>query len=91
VLLQEKAIEELRAKDGLSFLDARKKFLAHQPTTGTQSFASAVRRPCGADAATQTTALVNSGVASVAPRTTYPVSRRSPPKPKTSQPPTSRV
>jgi hypothetical protein len=70
VFRQEKAIQELRDKDGLSFLVARDKFLAHQPTAGTQSFATAVRRPRRFDAATQTTALVNRGVASVAPRTT---------------------
>jgi hypothetical protein len=62
VFLQEKDIQELRAKDGLSFMDARKKFLAPQPTIETQSFATAVRRPRGIDAATQTTALVNRGI-----------------------------
>jgi hypothetical protein len=40
-------------------LDDRKKFLAHQPTIGTQSFATAVRRPRGIDPATETTALAN--------------------------------
>jgi hypothetical protein len=43
--LQEEAIEELRAKDGLSFMDARRRFISHQTTTGSQSFATAVRRP----------------------------------------------
>jgi hypothetical protein len=72
IFLEERAIQELRDNDGLSFMDARKKFLAHQPKIGTQSFATAVRRPRGVVAATQTSALVKRGVASVAPRTTVP-------------------
>jgi hypothetical protein len=88
--LQEKAIQELGVKDGLSFLDARKKFLANQPTIGTKSFATVVRRPLGIDTLTQTKALVDRGVASVAPRTNIP-SRRSPPKLKTSQTPPYRL
>jgi hypothetical protein len=66
--LPEKAIQELRVKYGLFFLGARKKFLAHQPTIGTQSFATAVRRPRDIGAATRTTALGKRGVASVVPR-----------------------
>jgi hypothetical protein len=53
-------------------MDARKKFLAHKPTNRIQAFARAGRKPRSMDAATQTTALVNCGVASVAPRKTVP-------------------
>jgi hypothetical protein len=87
VFLQEKPIPELRIKDVLYFLDALKKLQAHQLTAGIQSFATAVRRPRGLDAVTYTAALVNRGVASLAPRTTAPLSLRSPPKLKTPQPP----
>jgi hypothetical protein len=59
-------------KNGLCFLDVRKKFLAHQPTVGTHSFATAVRRPRGIDAAMHTAAIVNSGAASVAAPTKMP-------------------
>jgi hypothetical protein len=59
VIPDEKAIQELRVKDGLSLLDARKKFLEKKPKTGTQSYASALRRPQGTDATTQTTALLD--------------------------------
>jgi hypothetical protein len=67
--LDERAIQELRAKGGLSFLDARKKFLENKPKTGTQSYESALRRPQGTDAATQTTALPSRGSTSLLPPT----------------------
>jgi hypothetical protein len=70
VILQEKATQELRVNYGISFLDALKKFLAYQPTTGNQSSPAAVRRPHGFGAATQTTALLNRGGALMSPRTT---------------------
>jgi hypothetical protein len=70
VFLDEKAIQELRVKDGLSFLNARKKFLENKPKTGTQSHASALRRSQGNDAAAQTTALPSRGSTSPPPRTT---------------------
>jgi hypothetical protein len=72
VFLDEKAIQELCVKDSLSFLDAQKKFLENKPKSGTQSYASAVRRPQGTDAATQTTALPSRGRTSPLPRTTVP-------------------
>jgi hypothetical protein len=63
-------MKELRVKDGLSCLDARRKFLENKPETGTRSYASPLRRPQGTDAATQTTALPNRGKTSSPPRTT---------------------
>jgi hypothetical protein len=59
VFLDEKAIQELRVEDDLSFLDAQKKFLENKPKTGTHSYASALHHLQGTDAATQTTALPN--------------------------------
>lgn len=43
--LEEKALQELRVRHGLSNLYARKEFVAHQRTTGTKSYAVTVRRP----------------------------------------------
>jgi hypothetical protein len=90
-MLQE-VVQELPVSDDLFFLGSCKEFLAHQPTTGIQSFATVVRRPRGIDAATQVTALVNQGVESVAPRTTVPThSVRSAPQLKISQAPLCQV
>jgi hypothetical protein len=54
VFPQEKAIQEFRAKHGLSFMGAPKTFHVHQPTIVTQSFTTAVCRPRGIDAANLT-------------------------------------
>jgi hypothetical protein len=70
VFLDEKAIQELQVKDSLSFLDAWKKFFENKPKTGTQSYASALRRPRGIDATMQTTALLNRDNTTTLPQTT---------------------
>jgi hypothetical protein len=54
--LTETSIQELWAKEGLSFLEARKTFLDSRPKIGNQSCASAHRISRGIDAASQTTA-----------------------------------
>jgi hypothetical protein len=70
--LQEMGVQELQTKDGLSFVDARKNFLAHEPTIGNQSLATDVGHPRAIEAASQTTDLLYHGVESVVPRTTVP-------------------
>jgi hypothetical protein len=55
----EKCIQELRAKEGLSFLDARKKYMGSKPKTGSYSYATVLRRAQGTNAATQTTSAPN--------------------------------
>jgi hypothetical protein len=49
VYREERAIQELRAEEGLSFPDNRMKFLEAKPKTGTQSYASTLRHPSGID------------------------------------------
>jgi hypothetical protein len=56
VFLDETAIQNFVSRTVFP-LDALKKFLENEPKTGTQSYASALRRPQVTDAATQTKAL----------------------------------
>jgi hypothetical protein len=44
VYLDEKCIQELREKETLSFLDARKKLMEFKPKTGSYSYATVLRR-----------------------------------------------
>jgi hypothetical protein len=57
VYRDERAIQELRVMEGLSFQDVRKKFLETKPKTGTQSYSSTLRRPRGVVAISQTEAI----------------------------------
>jgi hypothetical protein len=50
----ETAIQELKGKDGLSFLDVWRKFLKTKPKTGTQTCASGLHHTQGVDVITQT-------------------------------------
>jgi hypothetical protein len=50
-------IQELQVKEGLSMLDAQRKFLETKPKTRTQSHASTLCQPQGVDAITQTKAI----------------------------------
>jgi hypothetical protein len=49
----ERAIQELWVREGLSFLDAQRKLLETEPKTGTQPIASVLHHPQGVDAITQ--------------------------------------
>jgi hypothetical protein len=69
VFLDEEAIQELRGKYGLFFLDIRKKFLVNEPKTGTPSCALALMHSQGINAATVTTALPYQGDVSAPPQT----------------------
>jgi hypothetical protein len=53
VYRDERAIQELRVKEGLSFLDTRMKFFETKPKTRAQSYASTLCRPQGIGSITQ--------------------------------------
>jgi hypothetical protein len=57
VYRDERDRQELRIRECLFFLDVRKKFLETKPKTGTQSYASTLRRPRGVDTIAQTDAI----------------------------------
>jgi hypothetical protein len=57
VYLSGKSIQELEAKEGLSFLEARKRFLDSRPKTGNQSYASEIR--IGASSQTSATSTLS--------------------------------
>jgi hypothetical protein len=53
--MDEKAIQELGERDGLSFLDAKRKFFESKPKTGNQSYASVLCHSQEVDAKTKIT------------------------------------
>jgi hypothetical protein len=65
IYLDEKAIQELWAKEGLSCLDAQKKYKESNPKTGSYSYSTVLHHAQGIDAATQTTSAPNKGTSPI--------------------------